>query len=107
MKTRKTNEEKSKLITDYKDSGLSMTKWCKANNISASTLSNWLRDKEHSNAESKKKIKFIEMPFIPEPVPEISSVITVEYKSFKIVVPTNADCKSLENILKVVTQLNV
>ena len=39
MATRRTKEEKLKLIADYETSGLSMTEWCTANSIAKSTFS--------------------------------------------------------------------
>ena len=45
MSTRKTKEEKERLIADYKASGLSMTKWCKANGIAVSSLAGWINVK--------------------------------------------------------------
>ena len=38
MATRRTKEEKLKLIADYEASGLSMIEWCNANSISKSTF---------------------------------------------------------------------
>ena len=43
MATRRTKEEKLKLIADYEASSLSMSEWCNANDISKSTLAGWIQ----------------------------------------------------------------
>lgn len=96
MKTRKTKEEKFKLIADYKASGLSMTKWCEANGIPTSTLAGWLRGKKVTTEKPKNKARFVEIAFPAELSAKNTAAITVEYKAFKIIIPAGADFKSLE-----------
>ena len=75
----KTIEEKKKLITDFKASGLSMTKWCKEQGIATSTMSKWIK----KYAPQQQKAKFIE---IPKTIKEkrYNKPIVIEYKDFKI-----------------------
>lgn len=84
-----------------------MTEWCKKKDIPTSTLAGWLRGKNPDVAKSRRKAKFIEVSFSADTSGRNNADITVEYKSFKLTVPAGADLKSLENLLKVVTQLNV
>lgn len=107
MSTRKTKEEKERLIADYKASGLSMTKWCKANGIAVSSLAGWINVKKSDITNPKSKAKFVEVILSAELPANSTSNIIVEYKSFKITIPSDADLKLLENTLKAVVQLNV
>lgn len=107
MKTRRTKEEKFRLIADYKSSGLTMTKWCKKNDIPASTLAGWIRNGKAHDSTLEKKAKFVEVSFSTEPVMEKKADIVIECKDIKVIVPAGADSKSVENVLRVVTQLNV
>ena len=43
MATRRTKEEKLKLIADYEASNLSLSEWCATNGISKSTFAGWIR----------------------------------------------------------------
>ena len=113
MATRRTKEEKLKLIADYEASSLSMTEWCTANSISKSTFAGWIRSTKDDVTKPKNKAKFVEVT-IPAKLQEHSELqsknttdITVEYKAFKITIPANVDIGTLENILKVVLQTNV
>ena len=113
MATRRTKEEKLKLIADYEASGLSMTEWCTANNISKSTFAGWIRNTNVDIRKAKSKAKFVEvtpptgLQEQPKPQARNTADITVEYKSFKITIPANVDIGTLENILKVVLQADV
>ena len=113
MATRRTKEEKLKLISDYEASGLSMIEWCNANGISKSTFAGWIRSTKDDVRTPKSKAKFVEVT-MPAELQEHSELqsknttdITVEYKSFKITIPENVDIGTLENILKVVLQADV
>ncbi|MEE1282421.1 MAG: hypothetical protein UHK60_09260 [Acutalibacteraceae bacterium] len=113
MATRRTKDEKLKLIANYETSGLSMIEWCNANGISKSTFSGWIRNTKSDVRTPKSKAKFVVVtPPIglqeqPEPQARNTADITVEYKAFKITIPANVDIGTLENILKVVLQANV
>ena len=113
MATRRTKEEKLKLIADYEASGLSMSEWCNTNGISKSTFAGWIRNTKADVKTPKSKAKFVEVT-IPAELQEHSELqsknttdITVEYKAFKITIPTNVDVRTLENILKAVLQADV
>ena len=113
MATRKTKEEKLKLISDYKASGLSMIEWCNANGISKSTFTGWIRNTKADVRKPKSKARFVEVkiPTELQKQPELqaknTTEITVEYKAFKITIPENIDVRTLENIFKVVLQADV
>ena len=113
MATRRTKEEKLKLIADYEASGLSMSEWCTANSISKSTFAGWICRTKSDVTKTKSKAKFVEvtLPTGLQEQPKLQSRNTtdsaVEYKSFKITIPTNIDVRTLENILKVVLQTDV
>ena len=113
MATRRTKEEKLKLIADYEASDLSMAEWCNANGISKSTLAGWIRGKNSDITKPKNKARFVEITIPaelqeqPEPQTKNATDITVEYKSFKITIPANVDVRTLENTLKVVLQADV
>ena len=113
MATRRTKEEKLKLIADYEASGLSLSEWCATNDISKSTFAGWIRNTNDDVTKPKSKAKFVEVT-IPAELQEHSELqsknttdITIEYKTFKITIPANVDIGTLENILKVVLQANV
>lgn len=61
MATRRTKEEKLKLISDYEASGLSMSEWCNANGISKSTYAGWIRSTKADITKPKSKAKFVEI----------------------------------------------
>ena len=113
MATRRTKEEKLKLIADYEASGLSMSEWCVSNGISKSTFSGWIRNTNADVRKPKSKAKFVEVTLPTglqertEPQARNTADITVEYKAFKITIPANVDIGTLENILKVVLHTNV
>lgn len=113
MSTRKTKEEKLKLIADYEASGLSMSEWCIGNSISKSTFAGWIRNTKADVAKPKSKAKFVEVtpPTGLQEQPELqarnTADITVEYKAFKITISENVDIGTFENILKVVLQADV
>ena len=113
MATRRTKEEKLKLIADYETSGLSLSEWCATNGISKSTFSGWIRNTKSDVRTPKSKVKFIEVTLPTglqeqlEPQARNTAGITVEYKAFKITIPANIDIGTLENILKVVLQADV
>ena len=113
MATRRTKEEKLKLIANYETSGLSLSEWCTANSISKSTFAGWIRSTKDDVRTPKSKAKFVVVtPPIglqeqPEPQARNTADITVEYKAFKITIPANVDIGTLENILKVVLQADV
>lgn len=113
MATRRTKEEKLKLIADYETSGLSLLEWCTANSISKSTFAGWIRSTKDDVRTPKSKAKFVEVAMPselqeqPEPQARSTADITVEYKAFKITIPANVDIRRLENILKVVLQADV
>ena len=113
MATRRTKEEKLKLIADYEASSLSMTEWCATNGISKSTFAGWIRSTKNDVRTPKSKAKFVEVT-LPTGLQEHSELqsknttdITVEYKAFKITIPANVDIGTFENILKVVIQADV
>ena len=113
MATRRTKEEKLKLIADYEESSLSLSEWCATNGISKSTFSGWIRSTKDDVRTPKSKAKFVEVTLPtglqeqPEPQARNTADITVEYKAFKIKIPANVDIGTLENILKVVLQADV
>ena len=113
MATRRTKEEKLKLIANYEASSLSMTEWCTANSISKSTFAGWICSTKDDVRTPKSKAKFVEVTIPtelqeqPEPQARNTADITVEYKAFKITIPANVDIGTLENILKVVLQADV
>ena len=113
MATRRTKDEKLKLIADYETSGLSLSEWCATNGISKSTFAGWICSTKDDVRTPKSKAKFVEITLPtglqeqPEPQARNTADITVEYKAFKITIPANVDIGTLENILKVVLQANV
>ena len=91
MSNRKTKEEKEKIIFDYTASGLSMTKWCKANGIATSTLAGWINGKKAYTTKPKTNAKFVEF-MLPADTPNDNAVnIIIDYKSFKITVPNSVE----------------
>ena len=113
MATRRTKDEKLKLIADYEMSGLSMTEWCKVNGISKSTFAVWIKSAKSDVTNPKSKARFVEVALVtelpekPEPQSKNTADITVEYKAFKITLPANVDARAVENILKAVVQADV
>ena len=113
MATRRTKEEKLKLIADYEASNLSLSEWCATNGISKSTFAGWLRSTKEDVKIPKSKAKFVEvtpptgLQEQPEPQAKNTADITIEYNAFKITIPANVDIGTLENILKVVLQADV
>ena len=109
----RTKEEKLKLIEDFKSSELSMNKWCIENNIATSTMSTQLaktnnkKKKTKNKSKSNKKAKFVEVTTPIKNAIKSDSIVTLEYKNFKISISDSLDVLLLKDILKVVTELNV
>ena len=61
MATRRTKEEKLKLISDYEASGLSLSEWCATNGISKSTFAGLIRSTKDDVRTPKSKAKFVEV----------------------------------------------
>ncbi|MEE1282605.1 MAG: hypothetical protein UHK60_10225 [Acutalibacteraceae bacterium] len=61
MATRRTKEEKLKLIADYEASGLLMSEWYTGNSISKLTFVGWIRNTKADIAKPKSKAKFVEV----------------------------------------------
>ncbi|MEE1155047.1 MAG: hypothetical protein UH241_07820 [Acutalibacteraceae bacterium] len=59
MATRRTKDEKLKLIADYEESGLSLSEWCATNGISKSTFAGWIRSTKADVRTPKSKTKFV------------------------------------------------
>ena len=84
MATRRTKDEKLKLIADYEASGLSMSEWCTTNSISKSTFVGWIRNTKTDVRKPKSKAKFVEvtpptgLQEQPEPQARNTAGITVE-----------------------------
>ena len=103
----RTNEEKQKLIEEFKASGLSMNKWCQANGIATSTMSTWLGPKRKNKIKQIKKAKFIEVPKANIKNNNKDKSIVIEYKDFKISIADSFDTIILADVLKVVASINV
>lgn len=104
-KIQRTNEEKQKLVSEFKESGLSKVQWCQNNNIPISTFNGWLFPKKQN---SKNKCKFVEINISTEESDKSKTEpITIEYKDFKINILQNIDAVVLTEILKGVIQANV
>ena len=80
MATRRTKEEKLKLIADYEASGLSMSEWCNTNGISKSTFAGWIRSTKDDVRTPKSKPKFVEvtLPTELQERPELQSKNTTD-----------------------------
>ena len=57
MATRRTKEEKLKLIADYEESSLSLSEWCATKGISKSTFAIWFRSRKADVSKPKSKAK--------------------------------------------------
>ena len=92
-----------------------MNKWCIANGIATSTMSTWLAKTNNKNKKTKtksksntnKKTKFVEVTTPIKNAIKLNSIVTLEYKDFKISISDSLDVLLLKDILKVVTELNV
>lgn len=90
MTTKRTKEEKLKLISSYEASGLSKGAWCKANGILISTFTDWICSTKSDIRNPKSKKRIVEGTFPaglqgqPEPQTKNTTKIIVEYKSFKM-----------------------
>ena len=102
---KRTKEEKQKLVSEFKKSGLSKVQWCQNNNIPVSTFNGWIFPK---NQKAKEKCKFVEINI---PTNETNTIktesISIEYKDFRINIPQNIDSATLLEILKGIIKSNV
>ena len=73
MATRRSKEEKLKLIADYEESGLSLSEWCATNGISKSTFAGWICSTKDDVRTPKSKAKFVEVT-IPAELQEHSEL---------------------------------
>ena len=73
MATRRTKEEKLKLIADYEASSLSLSEWCGTNGISKSTFAGWICSTKDDVRTPKSKAKFVEVT-IPAELQEHSEL---------------------------------
>lgn len=102
---KRTKEEKQKLVSEFKKSGLSKVQWCQNNNIPVSTFNGWIFPK---NQKAKEKCKFVEINIPTDKTNTIKiEPISIEYKDFKVNIPQNIDSATVSEILKGVIKANV
>ena len=80
-------------IQEYKDSGMSVTAWCRSQGIPDSTFSYHLHKEKPA-----KPAKFIELK-------DTSSSITISCRGLSIEIHPSFDVTTLQKILKVLTSL--
>ena len=104
-KIKRNKEEKQKLVSEFKKSGLSKVQWCQDNNIPISTFNGWLFP---NNQKTKEKCKFLEINVPTDKTNKHKTEsISIEYKDFKINIPQNIDSEAITEILKGVIKANV
>lgn len=101
----RTQEEKEGLVKAFLKSELSLSKWCKENKIPITTFNGWMKKYEN-------KVSFIQLePTTKTSVEETEKLfkneISIEFNEFKITITDHSSMHLLENVLKVVKNLNV
>lgn len=108
--THLSKEQKQQLITAYEASGLSISKWCKENQISTSTFSYWRRSMHWKNNQNEvygnEDTSFVEISF-SDTANASTNEIVIEHGDFKVKVTKQTDMSILSGVLKVVKQANV
>ena len=101
MKKIITREEKLKLISDFKQSGLTTTAFAKEQELNLATFRSWLY-KKSVQEEQTKVHRFIE---IQNTVRTTSSSIRILKNGIEIIIPLNLGIVDLQNILQAVHSL--
>ena len=117
--TLRSDKEKINLIKQFKESGLSMYQWCKNNHIANSCMHAWIKKYDNDirlkskTTNNDNEIKFIEVTKDSinsksnNTIKTTDNDIVLEYKDFKINISNTTNMNLLENILKVVSKINV
>ncbi len=80
MKTKRTREEWIKKVKDYKDSGLSIQKYCRIHNIASSTFNYWVKKSKNPITIKSKELVKISVPVETNRTMKLSfNQITVEF----------------------------
>lgn len=100
MKKIITREEKLKLISDFKQSGLTTTAFAKEQELNLATFRSWLY-KKSVQEEQTKVHRFIEI----QNTVRTGSSIRILKAGMEIIIPVNIGIMDLQNILQAVHSL--
>jgi len=93
--------EREQLISDFKSSGLSMTKWCQQNKLPVSTVSGWMKTR-HKNTAKESATTFIEIkPQAP------ASNLKISIGCVDVIIDNSTDMGLLTRLIKAVNEVNV
>ena len=116
MKARKyfSNDEKQILINKFITSGKSKNSWCKENNIPLTTFHGWLK-KNKDSIVKETKTTFIQVKasnmkdsILNKKAENVfDSPLILEIGKCKLSIPQNINISHLDNVLKVVTKLDL
>ena len=101
MKKIITREEKLKLISDFKQSGLTTTAFAKEQELNLATFRSWLYNKKSVQEEQTKVHRFIEI----QNTVRTGSSIRILKAGIEIIIPLNLGIVDLQNILQAVHSL--
>lgn len=101
--TKHSKEDKEQLISEFKASGLSMTKWCHEKQIPISTFNGWIK-------KGSKKIKSITTPKFVEltsNTPITRSSLRLTIGSVCVEIDSYTDLNLIARLIKAVNQADV
>jgi transposase-like protein len=101
------NEEKERILSNYRSSGKSQKAWCEENGMNLHTLRNWCRSRSRSKtvnaSQQTKEAEWVEIPLkISTPV---SKNIQIEKDAFIITVSEDYNKELLLSVLKTMSKL--
>lgn len=102
MKKRRSKQEWMSLVSQYMNSGLSMTKWCKENGVSVSSIAPYVKQYATPSEILSDNQNWVEMP-LPRNIEK--SLITLKVGAVSLDIKEGFDKKVLSDILKVVMSI--
>lgn len=99
MKSKKSHEEWKKLVTDFNESGLSMTAFCKNTDLKASTFIYWIK---MFNQPINKVSKLVKLPI--KQLSKISS-IQIAIDQIKLEIPGNMSADKISKLIVAIREV--
>lgn len=101
MVNSKTEDQWKQVVTDCRNSGLSVRKWCEDNHIKPSTYRYWFTKlRKQENIASDTRWAEMVIPPMETSLQPKASVITIRYESFAIDISETTDTQLLAEVLR-------
>lgn len=102
MARKYTSEQWIGLLSDYQESNMSASDWCKSKGIQKSTLYYWMKKHKDLNTEIKEPTTWVEVSLPSHKPTENYSAIFLKIGDFTLSVEPGFDKTTLQDVLGVV-----